>query len=205
MGWLIAGSILGFLALLITVILMLPVYVHLEGDESSEPVLYLKFLWLRIEQGDNPDSALVKAAKQIVGVSKFEDLKTIRKTLREESVSVTLKRFTDVLGELLRQVLVLLRQCTLHRVHIQALIASEDAAQAAMEYGAVCALTYPLFGYFKKLANMKKQALKCDFQCAYDHNNSTFSFNVVLSVRVLRILQALLRLIRENIRREVYK
>ncbi len=205
MGWWIAGSILGFLALLISVILMLPVYVHIEGDETKEPVLYARLLWLRIEQGGDPDSKLVKAAKQIAGVSKFEDLKTIRKTLQEESVSVTVKRFTDVLGELLRQVLALLRKCTVNRVHIRALIASQDAAQAAMEYGAVCALTYPLLGYFKKLANMKKKALKCDFQCAFGHNNKEFSYDVVFSVRIFYIVQALLRLIKENIRKEVYK
>lgn len=205
MGWLIAGIVFGVIAILILIILMLPVYIHLEGNETGEPVLYLRVLWLRIEQGGDPDNKLAKAAKQVVGISKFEDLKTIRKTLQEDSVSATLKRFTDVFGALLKQVLRLLKQCTVNRLHIRALIACDDAAKAAMEYGAVCALTYPLFGYFRKLAKMKKKALACDFQCAYDHNNSKFSYDVVLSVRIIRILQALLRLIYENIRKEVYK
>ena len=59
--WIVLG-IIGFLALLITVILLLPVKIILRNDDKEALILRYRFLGKTFGEDPNPDDPIVKAA-----------------------------------------------------------------------------------------------------------------------------------------------
>lgn len=204
MAWIIVGSILGFIALLILIILFLPVFMHIENVSGDNVNLYFKILWFKFGQEKNPDSKIVKAAEKIVGLSKFKDLETIQKTVSEGSLSESLSEFSGVIISLFREFLGLLKRCKVNRLYIKAVNGGEDAAEAAIGYGAVCAVVYTLVGYIEGVAKLKKNAVKLDLSCDYTNSESDFHYDILVFVRVYRVIGALFKIAKENVERQIY-
>ncbi len=64
-----------------------------------------------------------------------------------------------------------------------------DAADAAMNYGLVCASVYPLIGYLTANINTKKDAEKVRIGCDFD-GDSRIEFDIIISVRIYCLLSA---------------
>jgi len=205
MGWIIASSVLGAIVLVIFIILMLPIYMYLKYDDDGKVTLYFKILWFKFAEEPDPDSAFAKAAEKIAGISKFKDLETIKKTIKEESLSAATRQFIDVITSLFKQLVALLVNCTVNKLHIKMISASSDAAEAAFEYGISCAIIYSLMGYIEASAKMKQNATKLNLMCDYNSDDSKLSFDIILSIRIYKALAALYNLIKENQEKEIYE
>ena len=204
MVWTIIGSILGAIALIILIILFLPVFMRIENVSGKEANLYFKILWFKFGEERNPDSKIVKAAEKVVGLSKFRDLESIQKTVREGSLSESIKEFSGVITSLLKQLLALLKNCTVNKIYLKAQNGGDDAAEAAIGYGSVCAVVYTLVGYIEGVAKVKKNAVKLDLSCDYTKNDSEFYYDILVSVRVYKVIGALFKIAKENVERQNY-
>lgn len=204
MGWIIFGCVLGLIAIIILIILFLPVFMRIENISKSELNLYFKILWFKFGEEKNPDSKIVKAAEKVVGLSKFRDLESIQKTVSEGSLSESITEFSSVIISLFKQFLSLIRRCTVNKLYIKAINGGEDAAQAAISYGSVCAVVYTLVGYIEGVAKMKKNATKLDLTCRYEKEESEFYYDILVSVRVYRVIGALFKIAKENVERQIY-
>ena len=69
--WIFLG-IVAFLALLITVILLLPVYVIIKTDKNGELIFRYKFLNKIYGEDPDPNNPVVKTLKKASGVSRLE-------------------------------------------------------------------------------------------------------------------------------------
>ena len=205
MGWLIAGGILGGLVLLITVILSLPVYVYLKSGENGEFLWRGRLLWLTFGESPNPDSLVRKTAERLVGLSKFNDLQKIRESVNEAGLSLTVTQFADVLLALVGRVLWLLPRCRVHKLALRAVCADTDGGDAAMDYGTVCAVLYPVVGYIQNKLRLKKHALQLDVRCDFDSTQSEFAYDIKLSVSIWQILKALIFIVKRNVEKEIYQ
>lgn len=204
MAWIIVGSILGAIALIILIILFLPVYMRLENASNGEVNLYFKILWYKFGQEKNPDSKIVKAAEKVVGLSKFKDLESIQKTVKEESLTESITQFSGVVISLFKQFLSLLKRCRVNKLYIKAVNAGDDAAEAAISYGAACAVVYTLVGYIEGVANVNRNAIDLDLSCRYDTDESEFFYDILVSVRVYKVVGALFKIVKENVERQIY-
>ena len=204
MVWTIIGSVLGAIALIILIILFLPVFMRIENLSGKEANLYFKILWFKFGEEKNPDSKIVKAAEKVVGLSKFRDLESIQKTVKEGSLSESIKEFSGVIISLFKHLLGLLKNCTVNRIYLKAKNGGDDAAEAAISYGAVCAVVYTLVGYIEGVAKVKKKAVKLDLSCDYTKNDSEFYYDILVSVRVYKVIGALFKIAKENVERQNY-
>lgn len=201
---LIIGIVLFALAVIIAVILILPVRVIIKYGDDGEVKLLYRFLGRTFGENPNPNSIIVKGAKKITGISKIEDIGTVKGSVEDMGISATAGQIADIVISLFGRVLWILKYCVAERLHIKAVCAGDDAADAAMEYGAVCAVVYPLVGYFETVMRVKKSGYDIDVSCDFLSNDTVFELDTLFRVRVFYVLGALFHIIKRNAERQVY-
>lgn len=202
--WGILGIVLGAIALIIALILMLPVHILIRADQNGVKLLY-RILFLTFGKHPNPNSVLVRLAKELTGISRVSDLGKLKQSVGRAGVSATAAQIADILKQLLGRIVWILPRCRLNRLRLTAVCTGEDAAEVAMEYGAVCAVVYPLVGYLETLIPTRPRGEDIRVLCDLSQEESGFHADVKLSVRIFHVVRALLHIIRENVKNEVYR
>lgn len=105
-----------------------------------------------------------------------------------DSVNKIVTLLTLVMGELAW----LLKRIRVQRFHILAVCGGSDAADAAMEYGVVCAAVYPLVGYIEANLNTKKDATDIQIGCDFE-NDAYFETDFKVKLRVIHVVRAVFR------------
>ena len=189
--WIFLG-IIAFIILLITVILLLPVYVIIKTDETGEVIFRYKILFKTYGENPNPDNPIVKTLVKTSGLER----------LRKEQFKESAMRGTvlDALGEnvslivgLLKHLLGLLKRCKVKVLKLNVICAEGDAAETAIYYGQSCALVYPLVSFIHASLKVRKKGEKVEIICDYDGQESYYELETILVVRVFRVLGAVLR------------
>ncbi len=204
MVWIIIGSIIVAIAIIVFIILMLPVNVHIENVSSGEFSLYVKILGIKFK-GNNKsksDGKVKQATEDFLGISKFKDLKSIKKTVKEGTLSQSLTDFSGVIVSLFKELTSLFKKCTVKKLYIKFINAGDDAAEAAIGYGAACATVYSLVGYIEGVARVKSRATKLDLGCRYDTTESEFNYHIALSFRMYMLLKSLFKIAKQKAERQ---
>ena len=201
----ILGGVLGGILLLIAVILALPVSVILLRDGERPFLILYRFLWFTFGEEPDPDNPVTKAAVKVLGLDRLESVDKLKQETDRNGVAETAGDLALVLKELLGRVIWILPRCKVKTLRIRSISAGEDAAAVAMDYGMVCAVVYPLIGWIKSALRVSGRGEKVEIGCDYDAGESTFDMNIRLSVRVWYVLLALIHIVRENVKNQVYK
>lgn len=201
----ILGIVLAAILLIIFLILMLPVRVLIFTREDGSIKILYKILFLTFGRKPNPNSPILRIAKELTGLSRLSDLGSVKRSLEDSGVSATAGQIVHILMLLLGRVAWLLRYCTVRRLKIDAVCAGADPAEAAMEYGAVCAVVYPLLGYVESHMKVRQQGLDVNIGCDFGRALGDFSLETELSVRIWHVARALLHIVRRNVEEEIYK
>lgn len=201
---LIIGIVLAAIAALIAVILLLPVRVIIKYGDDGEVKLLYRFLGKTFGESPDPNNIIVKSAKKITGISKIDSIGTVKGSIDDMGVSATAGQIVDILMSLLGRVVWILKYCVAERLHIKAVCAGDDAAEAAMEYGAVCAVVYPLVGYFETVMRVRESGFDVDVTCDFESADTVFELDTVLRVRVFYVIRALFHIIKRNVEKQVY-
>lgn len=189
--WIVLG-IIGFLALLITVILLLPVKIILRNDEKEALILRYRFLGKTFGEVPNPDDPIVKALKTATGVDRLDKTR-LRKDIQEGGLQKTVTDGYSMLIDLLKEVVALLKRCTLTKLDVQILCAGDGADEVAMHYGQCSAITYSVWNLLHSLLKIRKRKCKIDIRCDYIGTKGFFRYEAVLMFRVGRAVAALWR------------
>lgn len=196
----IALGIVGFLAALITVILLLPVRVVLRNDEKNQLILRYKFLGRLYGEDPNPDAPIIKALKTASGVERLEKAK-LKKTVENEGLSKTVADSYEIVVDLLKEVLALLKRCKITKLWVKILCAGEEADEAAIHYGQCCTATYSLLNILNSFVRVRKRGCKIHIGCDFCETESVFRYHVELTARVGPVLAALWRVVLAEARR----
>lgn len=199
---LIIGIVLGALVLLITVICLLPVYVYVYYDEENSLQLRYRLLWMVFGEEKNPNSPVLLLVKRLSGVAKFDSTGALKQTVSKGGVSHAAREIIEVLVSLLRQVVWLLPRCRLRKLELHALCAEAEPDAAAMEYGRLCAVVYPVVGVLDSIMPICRRRLKLDLRCDFEAEQSEFSLTAVICTHIGPVLLALWRVIWDEAKAE---
>ncbi len=202
MGWTVFGVILGSIVLLAVLVLLTPIHVIVKSSRENLLALQYRILCFRFDGKKKPESAGGKSLEQVLGVFQVKSGKEEGEEAKGKPISHTIGRLSKILTSLFKRVNTLLKRCRITRLHLRVVCAGEDAAAAAVEYGAVSAIVYSLLGYLDTVARIKRKATDIQVLCDYDRTEGEHSLDMVLSVRIGRILTALLGLIKDNAKKE---
>ncbi len=191
--WIFLGILL-FLIILITAILLLPIYVTIKTDENGE--LYFRYKILNKTFGENPDpnDPILKALKSASGISRLEK-DSLKTNIEKTSLLKTVKESFSLIVDLLKELVGLLKYCKAKVFKLNIVCANTDAAEAAIDYGQCCAVVSPVLGYLSSLIDIRPSSKDITILCDYSSDNSSFYFETILIVRLCRVLAALFRAI----------
>ena len=196
----IALGIIGFIAALITVILLLPVKIIIRNDEQNELILRYKFLWKTFGENPNPDDPIVKALLDASGVSRLKKNK-FQKNVKTEGLQKAVSDSYDMLIDLLKEVLGILKYLTITRLQIKIRATGDGPDEAAIHYGQCCAATYSLLNILRGLVKVKKRGCDIDVGCDLFGSEPVFRYEAVLVIRVNRVLAAFWRTVMAEAKR----
>lgn len=190
--WIFIG-IVAFLALLIFIIMMIPVYIIVKTDENGEFIIRYKLLNKIYGENPDPNQPIIKLLKESVGVTRLEKSSTKG---HKHTTMDTLRYFSDsfslIIG-LFKRLLQLLKYCTVTKLKINVVCADEDASQAAVNYGIAYSIISPLLGMAHSLVKVRPRGEKINVSCDYSATETKYDFDVVLMVRFFRVLSAIIR------------
>lgn len=194
--WIFLG-IIGFILLLITIILLLPITVIIKTDRDGELVLLYKILFKTFGENPDPNQPIVKALKEISGVERLKK-PTISK--EKEFVSILRDDISLIIG-LLKRLLELLKQCRVKVLKIDIVCAEEDAASTAINYGICYAVISPLLNLLHGSMKVRKRGEQINIRPDFSSNSGSFDFKAVLVIPVFRVVAAIWNLAFDEARR----
>lgn len=197
----IALAILGFVALLITVICLLPVKILIQSNQEEVLILRYRFLFKTFGENPNPDDPIIRMLKRAAGVDRLEK-GTLEKSIDVDGVRETLSSSYSVLIDLLKELVSLLKLCTVTRLHVYIRCAGDDAAQTAIQYGQCCAATDVLLNVLYGFLKVRRRGQRIDIGCDFLENETVFRIDAVLTIRLFRVLAAFWRVVLAEAKRE---
>ena len=197
-------AIVAFLAALITVIVHLPVKIIIKNDEENALILRYKFLFKTYGENPDPNDPIVQMLKRLGGVERLEKT-TLKRNVQSDGLQKTVTEGYSVLIDLVKEVVGLLKHCTVTTLQIKILSASDDAAQAAIRYGQYCAATHALLGVLRSCLKVRKRGCDIDISCDFLTEKSVFRYNVVLVIGFGRVLAGFWRAVLAEAKRMAAK
>lgn len=190
------------LAVILTVIWMLSVTLIIKTDQNGEMILRYRFLFRTFGEQANPNHPLVKIIKKGSGISRIE--KTVRQSNIEKSGAVTTyAEILRILVDLLMEIGGLLKHCTAKKFQLNITCAGEDAADAAINYGACSAVVYPLIGIVHTAVQVRESGRDIQIGCDYSAKQDKVQYHVEISTHFGRLLAAFLRVAYAEAKRTV--
>lgn len=180
-------AIVAFLAALITVIVHLPVKILIKNDAENALILRYKFLFKTYGENPDPNDPIILMLKRLGGVERLEKT-TLKRNIQSDGLQKTVTEGYSVLIGLVKEVVGLLKYCTVTTLHIKILSAGDDAAQTAIRYGQYCAATHSLLGVLRSYLKVRKRGCDIDISCDFLAEESVFRYNAVLVIRFGRVL-----------------
>ena len=188
----IALGIIGFLAALITVILLLPVKVIIKNDEQEPLILRYRFLFKTYGEDPDPNNPIVKALKTASGVDRLSK-ETLQESVRSGGLQKSITETFAVLKGLAKELWNLLKLCKVTKLYVAICCAGDDVDQAAIRYGACCTATYSFVNLLRSYFRVRERGCKVDITCDPFGEKTSFRYEVVLVVRVKQVLAGLWR------------
>lgn len=189
----IIGIILLTIILIIAVALAFPVKVLAYTNENNKVKILYKWLFFTFGKKPNPNSPIIRFAKRCVGLSEFDSLEKIDERIESKGFFDAISDFFAVLYLLLLEVKYLLRRCRINKLNLKIINASDDCAQTAVTYGAICGVVYPVLSFIYSNTKHKRDFADVNIFCDFTKNKSEISFKTELSVTAFLVAIAFVR------------
>lgn len=186
----IALAIIAALATIVTVFLLLPVKIIIKNDENNQLILRYKFLFKTFGEDPDPNDPIIRTLKSLSGVDRLNS-SSIQKGIDAQGLPKTLSETFDVLKDLVKEIVVLLKYCTVSRLHIKIRSTGNGADQAAIHYGQCSTVTYSLINALRDFVKIRKRGVNLDIGCDFFGSKPEFRYDIILVIRVARLLAGL--------------
>lgn len=113
----------------------------------------------------------------------------LKKIFGGRPLSYILSFVSDTLKAVIKKVGFVVRCGKVEELSLDVKVAAEDAAAAAIEYGAVCAVVYPLVSLVCNYNKALKENI--NISCDYNEVNSELDFYLKVSVRLIHLITVL--------------
>ena len=193
----IALIIIGVLFFCLAAILFLPLDAVINFKEEFG--FKVKFSGIKVFtlKKDAEEKAESKAQLETTAAEKGEtEAYGIFKKLKGKyGFSGAVKQIFELIKDILPHIKRLLKHIKFKRVIFDIVIAEDDAAKTAIEYGRICAVAYPLLSALEAIANIKYKAI--NISSDFGSKNSEFSFEGIIRTRIIFLLIALIKVYSE--------
>lgn len=210
----IIGIVLLCLILLVLAVSLIPIDVILQSD-AFVPNVIISVLGIKKQvfdknapkpekkpepkDGKEEKKTLPYFLKKILGIENFDSGDSLFKSVKEQGISGTVSEFFEVLKNYIENLKQIVKSISVRQFSFDMVCAGEDSAKAALLYGTVCAIVYPVSAYFAAYMKNPDKQLALNLSCDYELKSPTTNYRLVLRIRIFRILIAALRIAKNNL------
>ena len=181
-------KILLWIIAIIAVIVLLCLFAPLDLEFTATPKkndFALRLYRINLARKRKPKKAKKQAAKP-----KAAKKQKAKKSIKEKKEK--LQEGLEWARLLLNRLGWLVSNIRVRNFNVKYISGGEDAAKAAIEYGAACALIYPIASVIDAKMHVAPNALKLNISCDYDIKESDYLFEVFLRLRGYHAVAAVL-------------
>lgn len=195
-------ALLVLAAVLPALLLLCAAFIRIKIDLSDEGQIVIRYLFLRFRFDLYPakpsaDKKQKKTAKD-KKKSKKEKKQTgnfLQNLVREKGAVDAVTTVLQLVSRLLSRIGRLFSHCTLDRFCFSAEIGEGDPAKTAMTYGTLCTVVYPVVGVINGTLPIKKQEVSLN--ACYDEERLDIRFSAVVRVRLLHVVSAVCKILKD--------
>ena len=176
--------ILALLCLLL-LILVLPITVSL----SYKQVLVYKIKYASIVLLDSEKRYIIDKIKRKKKKRKKQEPKSVdelsaqkegffKQQYKQRGFFGAVKYFSELLGVILKRLMYIIKHFKIRNFDLKLTVATDDAANTALEYGGVCCAVYPVLAFLQTNTDFKSKRI----DVSTDFEKSEPSFEISLSV-----------------------
>ena len=174
-------SVLAFIVLL----LFIPISVHIKYD--GDFFVKLKIAAIKAyEVEPEKDTEKPKPDTESDKKAKKQTEKAFDKLKKKHGFAGAVKEIFVFLKSVLQRLKGSFKHIAIRRLCLDINVASGDAATTAIEYGAVCAVVYPVLTFIDGMANVKMKSINVSSD--FNSFDSHFGFSVIVRVRVIYLI-----------------
>ena len=209
--WIILGLIV-----LIWLLLMMPLRIFLHyGEELHFRVKYGPIpiydsekppVPKRTEKPNAPKKkkySTVGKLLDFLGLSEISSIANAKDSVRTQGIVGTLHAVFIGIKKLFSRIFRLVRKGKFKKFRLSVLVGDEDGGDAALLYGQVCAIAFPLLSYLEKVIRFSEQ--KLDIRCDYSLENTVVHFEGQLNYRPWHFVCFVMGLIANYIKNSLKK
>ena len=174
---------------------LLPVYIRLYKDEEGNARFSVKVLCFPISLEKKEKPKKEKKDSQVLdqlGLSQYTNTGNLKKSISEKGLLSTLKHFVAILKPLFSAIGQVAKKFRVCKARLEVVTAGENAA---LEYGAACALLYPLSAFLQNHSQVKSRGVETNVICDFEAFEGDISYDLVLRFFVGSLIPIGLRLL----------
>lgn len=211
----IIGTVLGFLAALIFIVLILPVSASITSSDTKKTEFKIKILFftvfssLKSEKKKKSDSSekeqkssekeqnsdKYKRIKHVLGIDRFDSFEKLYNNVKKGGIDGTFSKTLGIIKFVLKQLKEVLNHIKLKKLNITYISGGDSASSAAFGYGIACSAVFPVSGYIQAVTNGKDNVL-LDVKCDFDADKPRFNIEAKASIKAYFLLKTAINLIK---------
>lgn len=180
----VALYIIGGVLLLIALLLLLPITAQIKFKDDLD--FKVKFLGITVyklkeekQKNENPKGEKTdQKLKEEQGL--FSKLKA------KHGFKGAIKELFDFVSAVFCEIKPQLLKIKFRKFKLDLIVVGEDAAMTAIEYGAVCAIVYPVLSFIDQNLNIKLKQI--NVEAGFKHNESEFSTSFDVKANAILLL-----------------
>ena len=174
--------ILAIILLVISVILLSKVKVFLAFHGELE--YFVSFLGFKVFSSEKNEKSTQKTDEK--KAEKKDKDNFFKRLQKKRGFTGAVKELADFALKALRKLMRLLKHFSFKKIFLDIKVATESAADTAIEYGAVCSAVYPLASVFNSIADVKFR--KIDISADFNLVSSEIEFEFEVGARFFYLL-----------------
>ena len=181
--------VLGAIIVVLITLLILPV--KLRVDYDKELTYTLKYLGFTLLDSEAEDKESKKVLKKVQSTALPTDKESIKSTYKQKGITGTIKYYGDVLLFILKRLRWIIRFVKIRKFVFDLSIASDNAADTAIEYGEVCCVIYPIISFIQTNTNFKFKTDNINISPDFDSTDSKLKASVLVKAKLIICLIAI--------------
>ena len=181
--------VLGAIIVVLITLLILPV--KLRVDYDKELTFTIKYLGFTLLDSEEEDKESKKVLKKVQSTALPTDKESIKSTYKQKGITGTIKYYGDVLLLILKRLRWIIRFVKIRKFVFDLSIASDNAADTAIEYGEVCCVIYPIISFIQTNTNFKFKTNNINIRPDFDSTDSKLKASVLVKAKLIICLIAI--------------
>lgn len=181
--------VLGAIIVVLITLLILPV--KLKVDYDKELTFTIKYLGFTLLDSEEEDKESKKVLKKVQSTALPTDKESIKSTYKQKGITGTIKYYGDVLLLILKRLRWIIRFVKIRKFVFDLSIASDNAADTAIEYGEVCCVIYPIISFIQTNTNFKFKTNNINIRPDFDSTDSKLKASVLVKAKLIICLIAI--------------